>query len=70
MNNNFSNIFISNSICFDDYEILIKQKHQNGFMAYCPQINQLVNGDSYDQVLNNIENIINNHINNLINDMK
>ena len=56
---------ISNSQQREDYEILIKQKYNSGYLAYCPQLNRLVKGDSFESVYNELENIINEHINSI-----
>jgi len=53
---------VSNSQKREDYEILIKQKYNSGYLAYCPQLNRLVKGDSFDTVHNAIDTIISEHI--------
>ena len=46
----FSDFAISNSNKREDYEILIKKKKENNFVAYCPQLNKMVKGDSFEEV--------------------
>ena len=53
---------ISNSSQREDYEILIKQTYALKYLAYCPQINRLIKGDSFDAVYNEIDKIISEHI--------
>ena len=60
-----NNIMISNSIKKEDYEILIKQKVDSDYLAYCPQINYLVKGVSYQEVFDKIDTLILNHINHI-----
>jgi len=54
---------ISSSRRREDYEILIKQKYDSGYLAYCPQLNRLIKGNSFDTVYNEIDMIIFKHIN-------
>ena len=54
---------ISDSQNRNDYEILIKQKYNSGYLAYCPQLNKLVRGNSFDAVYNDIDKTIVEHIN-------
>jgi len=55
-------ITISNSQNREDYEILIKQKYNSGYLAYCPQLNKLLRGNTFEAVYNNIDKTIIDHI--------
>jgi len=46
----FSDFIISDSNKREDYEIFIKKKKENNFIAYCPQLNKLVKGNSFENV--------------------
>ena len=63
---NISKITISNSKKREDYEILIKHRYDLIFLAYCPQINQLIKGNDFNSVHNDMEKIIAEHINFII----
>jgi len=47
---NFSDFIISDSNKREDYEIFIKKKKENNFIAYCPQLNKLVKGNNFEKV--------------------
>jgi hypothetical protein len=59
--NTYSNE-ISDSGQRDDHEILVKKRKENDFVAYCPQLNRLVKGDSFENVYYSIEWAIFEHI--------
>ena len=61
-----NDISLSQSTKKEDYEILIKQNYDQGHIAYCPQLNTLIKGESYEIVLNNIDALIEEHIASLI----
>jgi hypothetical protein len=58
-----SEFTISGSQKREDYEILIKQKYNSGYLAYCPQLNRLIKGDAFDTVYYDMDEIIVEHIN-------
>lgn len=53
---------VSNSKRRDDYEILIKEKYDSNFISYCPQLNKLIKGKSFEYVYSNMKELINKHI--------
>ena len=59
---NLNEIIISKSQKRADYEILVKQKYNSGYLSYCPQLNRLVKGDTFESVYNDMEKIISKHI--------
>ena len=59
---NLNEITISKSQRREDYEILVKQKYNSGYLSYCPQLNSLVKGETFECVYNDMEKIISEHI--------
>jgi len=59
---NLSDFIISDSNKREDYEILIKKKKENNFIAYCPQLNKLIKGNSFEKVYYMLDLTIYEHI--------
>ena len=59
---NLNKSAILNSKKREDYEILIKQRYDLVYIAYCPQLNRLIKGNAFDSVYNDMEKIIVEHI--------
>ncbi|MDR0927482.1 MAG: hypothetical protein LBO69_06925 [Ignavibacteria bacterium] len=59
LDNNYS---VSDSSDRDNYEILIKQKGEDEFQSYCPQLNMLVKGHSFNEVYEKVDAMIMEHI--------
>lgn len=60
---NNNDFIISDSVERSDYEIMIKQKDEHSFVGYCPQLNSLRRGESFDKVYNLLNTMIAKHIN-------
>ena len=53
---------ISESTNLNDYEILIRKRGQAEYASYCPQLNQMVTGDSHEDVYEKMYGKITEHI--------
>lgn len=55
-------ITISTSTRREDYEILIRKRSQNNFAAYSPQLNKILQSDTFEQAFYDMETLIIRHI--------
>lgn len=55
----------SNSLNYDDYEVLVRRRGENEFASYCPQLNLMVVGAFQEEVEDKIFTQIANHIHSL-----
>jgi len=53
---------ISTSVKREDYEILVRKRGKNNFVAYCPQLNRLLKSETFEQAFYEMENLIIRHI--------
>jgi len=59
---NYNNFTISDSNKREDYEIFIKKRDEEDFISYCPQLNHLVKGKSFEEVYYSLDLLIIQHI--------